>query len=152
VPQSYSAQIVPGTTVSLTVPEYSDKTFAAKLLSTSNAINAQSSTLLVEFEADNKDGLLKPGDYAQVSMSLPQGNAALRLPASALMFRASGLQVATIGNDNRILMKRISIGTDLGTQITIASGLSSKDRIVNNPPDSLSTGDKVRVGTASDAN
>jgi multidrug efflux system membrane fusion protein len=152
VPQSYSAQIVPGTTVSLTVPEYSDKTFAAKLLSTSNAISTQSSTLLVEFEVDNNDSLLKPGDYAQVSMSLPQGNAALRLPASALMFRASGLQVATIGNDNHILMKRISIGTDLGTQVTIASGLSEKDRIVNNPPDSLATGDKVRIGTGSDAN
>jgi RND family efflux transporter MFP subunit len=151
VPQSYSAQIVPGATVSLTVPEYLDKTFAAKLLSTSNAISAQSSTLLVEFEVDNNDSFLKPGDYAQVSMSLPQGNAALRLPASALMFRASGLQVATIGNNNRILMKRISIGTDLGTQVTIASGLSAKDRVVNNPPDSLSTGDKVRVGVASDA-
>lgn len=151
VPQSYSAQIMPGTTVSLTVPEYPDKTFPAKLLSTSNAISAQSSTLLVEFEVDNNDNLLKPGDYAQVSMSLPQGNAALRLPASALMFRASGLQVATINRDNHILMKRINIGTDLGTQVTIASGLSEKDRVVNNPPDSLSTGDKVRIGTGSDA-
>jgi multidrug efflux system membrane fusion protein len=151
VPQSYSAQIAPGTTVSLTVPEFPDKTFAAKLLSTSNAISAQSSTLLVEFEVDNKDALLKPGDYAEVSMSTPQGTAALRLPASALMFRASGLQVATIGPDKRILMKRISIGTDFGTQVTIASGLNEKDRIVNNPPDSLSTGDKVRIGTASDA-
>jgi RND family efflux transporter MFP subunit len=152
VPQSYSAQIVPGTTVSLTVPEYPDKTFSAKLLSTSNAISAQSSTLLVEFEVDNTNGLLKPGDYVQVSMGLPQGQSMLRLPVSALMFRAAGLQVATIGNGNRILMKRISIGTDLGTQVTIASGLSEKDRIVNNPPDSLSTGDKVRIGTASDAN
>ncbi|MES2295024.1 MAG: efflux RND transporter periplasmic adaptor subunit [Pseudomonadota bacterium] len=151
VPQSYSAQVMPGTTVSLTVPEYPDKTFPAKLLSTSNAISAQSSTLLVEFEVDNNDNLLKPGDYAQVSMSLPQGNAALRLPASALMFRASGLQVATIGKDNRIFMKRVSIGTDLGTQVTIASGLSGKDRVVNNPPDSLSTGDKVRIETVSDA-
>jgi multidrug efflux system membrane fusion protein len=69
-----------------------------------------------------------------------------------LMFRASGLQVATIGSDKRILMKRISIGTDLGTQVTVASGLNEKDRVVNNPPDSLSTGDRVRIGTASDAN
>ena len=77
VPQSYSAQIVPGMTVSLTVPEYPGKTFPAKLVSTSNAISAQSSTLLVEFEADNAGGLLKPGDYAQVSMGLPGGGRAL---------------------------------------------------------------------------
>jgi len=150
VPQSYSAQIVPGMTVSLTVPEYPDRTFSAKLLSTSNAISAQSSTLLVELEVDNSSGLLKPGDYAQVSMGLPQGKTMLRLPASALLFRAAGLQVATVAPDNRIVMKNVSIGTDFGTQVTIASGLRGTDRVVNNPPDSLATGDKVRIGSDAD--
>ena len=150
VPQSYSAQIVPGMTVSLTVPEYPDRTFSAKLLSTSNAISAQSSTLLVELEVDNSSGLLKPGDYAQVSMGLPQGKILLRLPASALLFRAAGLQVATVAPDDRIVMKNVSIGTDFGTQVTIASGLSGTDRVVNNPPDSLATGDKVRIGRDAD--
>jgi RND family efflux transporter MFP subunit len=145
VPQSYSAQIVPGMTVSLTAPEYPGKTFAAKLVSTSNAISAQSSTLLVEFEVDNKAGLLKQGDYAQVSMAMPGATAPLRLPADALMFRAAGLQVATLSKDNRVVMKPIAIGTDLGTQVTIASGISGKDRVIDNPPDSLANGDRVRV-------
>jgi len=151
VPQSYSAQIAPGMAVSLTVPEYPDKVFAAKLLSTSNAISAQSSTLLVELEVDNSSGLLKPGDYAQVSMGLPQGRTTLQLPASALIFRAGGLKVATVAPDNRVVLKNVSIGTDFGTAVTIASGLSGKERVVNNPPDSLSTGDRVRIGTGSDA-
>jgi len=97
VPQSYSAQIGPQMQVTLTVPEYPGKIFPAKLLSTSNAINAQSSTLLVELEADNAAGLLKPGDYAQVSINLPALKSRLRLPASALMFRSTGLEVATLG-------------------------------------------------------
>ena len=62
-----------------------------------------------------QSGLLKPGDYAQVSMGLPGAAAMLRLPASALMFRAAGLQVATWDATNRIVMKPITIGTDLGT-------------------------------------
>jgi multidrug efflux pump subunit AcrA (membrane-fusion protein) len=132
-------------TVSLTAPEYPGKTFAATLVSTSNAISAQSSTLLVEFEVDNKAGLLKQGDYAQVSMAMPGATAPLRLPADALMFRAAGLQVATLSKDNRVVMKPITIGTDLGTQVTIASGISGKDRVIDNPPDSLANGDRVRV-------
>jgi RND family efflux transporter MFP subunit len=151
VPQSYSAQIVPGMTVSLTVPEYPGRIFPATLVSTSDAISAQSSTLLVEFKVDNQGGILKPGDYAQVSMGLPQGNSTLRLPASALIFRAQGLQVATVGANNRIVMKPITIATDLGTQVAVATGLSGQDRVVNNPLDSLSSGDKVRVGTGDDA-
>jgi multidrug efflux system membrane fusion protein len=145
VPQSYSAQIAPGMRVSLTVPEYPGKSFSAKLLSTSNAISMQSSTLLVEFEVDNQAGLLKPGDYAQVSMGLPGQGTHLRLPASTLMFRAEGLRVATVGANNRIVMKPISIETDLGTQVVVASGLSPTDRVVDNPLDSLGNGDEVRV-------
>jgi multidrug efflux pump subunit AcrA (membrane-fusion protein) len=144
VPQDYSADIVPGMSVSLSVPEYPGRHFPAKLVSTSNAISAQS-TLLVEFQADNAQGLLKPGDYAQVDIGLPGTANKLRLPASALMFRAAGLEVATLGRDNRIQMKPIAIGTDMGTQVIVASGLSPTDRVVNNPPDSLGNGDKVRV-------
>ena len=147
LPQSYSAQIVPGMTVLLTVPEYPGKTFSAKLVSSSGAISAQTSTMLVQFEADNQSGLLKPGGYAQVSLDIPGAAAMLRLPASALMFRAAGLQVATLGPQNRIVMKSITIGTDLGTTVIVASGLSPRDRVVNNPPDSLSEGDRVRVTT-----
>lgn len=151
VPQSYSAQIVPGLAVTLTVPEYPGRSFSARLVSTSNAISAQSSTLLVEFEADNTAGLLKPGDYAQVSMGLPGGGTRLRLPASALLFRSEGLRVATVGANNRIVMKPISIETDLGTQVIVAAGLSPKDRVVDNPPDSLGNGDEVRVEGAGHA-
>jgi len=146
VPQNYSAQIMPGMTVSLSVPEYPGKTFPAKLVSTSNAISAQS-TLLVEFQADNSKGLLKPGEYAQVNIGLPNTEAMLRLPASALIFRASGLEVATLGAANRIVMKPIAIATDLGTEVIVGSGLDAHDRVVNNPPDSIAAGDQVRVQT-----
>ena len=145
VPQSFSAQIVPGMQVTLTVPEYPGRTFPAKLVSTSNAISTQSSTLLVEFQVDNAAGQLKPGDYAQVSMGLPGGGAHLRLPASALMFRAEGLRVATVDANNHVVMKPISIETDLGTQVIVAAGLKPQDRVVDNPPDSLGNGDPVRV-------
>lgn len=148
VPQVYSAQIAPGMTVSLTLPEYPGKTFPARLVGTSGAISSQNASLQVEFDADNKSGLLKPGAFAQVAMSLPAGSATLRLPASALMFRSAGLQVATVGRDDRVTMKPISIGTDLGSQVIVASGLEANDRVVDNPPDSLSGGDHVRVAHA----
>jgi multidrug efflux pump subunit AcrA (membrane-fusion protein) len=146
VPQTYSADIAPGATVTLSVPEYPGRTFPAKLVSNADAINSQSS-LLVEFEVDNGQSLLKPGEYAQVNFGLPGTGATLRLPASALMFRAEGLEVATVGRDNRIVMKPITIATDLGTQVIVGSGLGAADRVVNNPPDSLSNGDRVRIAS-----
>ncbi len=150
VPQSYSAEITPGMTVSLSVPEYPGRSFPAELVSTSGAISAQSSSLLVEFQADNSAGLLKPGDYAEVSMVMPRAASRLSLPASALMFRASGLQVATLGSDDRIVMRPITIETDLGARVIVASGLTPRDRVIDNPPDSLASGDAVRVESHAD--
>lgn len=148
VPQSYSADIVPGMSVSLTVPEYPGRKFAARLSSTSGAISSQSSTMLVQFEAANGDGSLKPGDVAQVSLGLP-ARGLLQLPASALIYRASGLSVAVLGADNHVVIKPVAIGVDLGNSVLIASGLSPRDRVVNNPSDSLSNGDLVRPAAGS---
>ena len=148
VPQSYTAEIVPGMTVSLTVPEYPGRAFPAHLSSTSGAISSQSSTMLVQFEAANPDGLLKPGDVAQVDLRLPaQGN--LRLPAGALIFRASGLAVATVGPDDHVRIKPVTIGVDLGASVLVSSGLAPGDRVISNPPDSLASGDVVRIAPSS---
>ncbi|HEX4196305.1 MAG TPA: efflux RND transporter periplasmic adaptor subunit [Caulobacteraceae bacterium] len=148
VPQSYSAELKPGTTATLTVPEYPGQTFKAALVSTSNAVSTQSGTLLAELQIDNASGQLKPGDYAQVSFALPASTTSVRVPASALMFRQKGLAVATVGPDGRVVMKYVTIGVDQGAFVDLATGLAPSDRVIDNPPDSIETGDRVRVASA----
>jgi RND family efflux transporter MFP subunit len=145
VPQTYSAQIKPGLTATMTVPEYPGRTFTATLDSTSDAISEQSDTLLVEFLADNPDGTLKPGEYAQVTLHLPHGGNILRLPASALIFRQAGLQVAAVLPNDHVEMKPITLARDLGPVVEVSGGLGPHDRIIDNPPDSIESGDKVHV-------
>lgn len=145
VPQSYSAELKAGDVANLTVPEYPGQTFQATLVSTSGAVNDQSGALLVELQLDNAAGLLKPGDYAQVRFQLPVSANQLTVPASALMFRQTGMAVATVGPGSRVVMKPITIGTDLGTAVEVATGIGPTDRIIDNPPDSLANGDLVRV-------
>jgi RND family efflux transporter MFP subunit len=148
VPQSYSAQITQGIKASLSVPEYSGRSFTANLVSTSDSISSDSGTLLVQLQVDNRDGALKPGSYAEVTLTLPSNPGRLVLPASALMFRANGLQVATMSSAQRVVMKPIQVGRDLGAKVEVASGIDADDKIIDNPPDSLSAGDPVRLARA----
>jgi RND family efflux transporter MFP subunit len=149
VPQNYSSRIHPGMTARLSVPEYPDRTFVATLETTANAISDNSGTLLVELMVDNRNGTLKDGDYAQVSFDLegaPQAGAPpLALPASALVFRRSGTQAAVVGPDSHVHLRRVVVSRDLGTTIEVASGLSPTDRVIDNPPDSITDGQLVRV-------
>jgi RND family efflux transporter MFP subunit len=149
VPQNYSAQIHAHMTAKVSLPEYPGETFTAKLVSTSNAISDQSNTLLVQLEAANTNGKLKPGEYAEVSFGLPAGDSLLSVPVSALMFRSDGLQVAVVGKDNRAVMKPIQIAEDLGSRVEVSSGLDASDNVIDNPPDSLAPGDAVRVVASS---
>jgi RND family efflux transporter MFP subunit len=149
VPQSYSGVIQPGMSVEFTVPEHPGQIFTGKLAANADAIAPQTGTLLVQFQIDNADHALKPGDYAEVKLKLPADSAALQAPASALMFRDSGMSVAVAGPDNRVVIKPVTISRDLGASVIIGSGLTAADRVIDNPPDSLRPGDQVKIAAPS---
>jgi RND family efflux transporter MFP subunit len=148
VPQQLSAGIKAGLTAELHLPQYPDKTFKATVATTSNAINPNARTLLVELHADNPDGELQPGAYAQVAFELPSNPNVVRIPTSALIFRERGTEVAIIAPGDIVELKPITLGRNLGTEVEVVKGLAASDRVVNSPPDSLSTGDKVRIAGA----
>ena len=101
--------------------------------------------MLVELHADNPDGLLQPGAYAGVDFELPSTPDVVRIPTSALIFREHGMEVATIGPGDKIELKPITLGRNLGTEVEVIKGLTLADRVVNSPPDSLAAGDEVHV-------
>ena len=55
------------------------------------------------------------------------------------------MEIVVVGPDNKIELSPVIIGRNLGTQVEVLKGLTSSDRIVNSPPDSLANADTVRV-------
>jgi RND family efflux transporter MFP subunit len=145
VPESYAADLKDGTKATLEVPEYPDRTFDATVSTTSRAIDRKSRTLLVELLADNKDGLLAPGAFTRVHFRIPPDPNTFTVPASAMLYRDTEPEIATVGPDNRIVLKDVRIMRDLGTAVEIAGGVIKDERIVTNPPDSIGDGEEVRV-------
>jgi multidrug efflux pump subunit AcrA (membrane-fusion protein) len=97
---------------------------------------------------DNASGELMTGAFTNVSFELPHPAVAINVPASALIFDQSGLQVATVGADSKVLLKKVTITRDLGKQVEIGSGLSADDNVIESPPDGVASGDPVRVAGA----
>ena len=149
VPQSYSSQIKAGMKAEVSVPEHPGQTFAATLTSTSEAVGEQSGALTAELQIDNARRLLKPGDYAQATFKLAAQNGALiRLPSSALLFEQTGMAVGVVDGQGRAHIRPVTLRRNLGATVEIAAGVQPSDRVINNPPDSLAEGEKVRITTA----
>ncbi|MES2472873.1 MAG: efflux RND transporter periplasmic adaptor subunit [Pseudomonadota bacterium] len=145
VPQNYSTYIRPGMTINFSVPQHPGRVFTATLAASSGAVASATGTVLAQFAIDNKDSALQPGGYAEIKFPLPAGADGLRVPATALMFRAEGMQVATLDAQSRVKLKTITIARDLGDAVDVGSGITSADRIIDNPSDSFRDGDEVRV-------
>jgi len=144
VPESYAAALKDGMKATLELPEYPDRKFEATILTTAHAIDQKSRTLLVELLADNKDGLLAPGAFTRVHFQIPPDLNTFTVPASAMLYRNTEPRVATVGIEDRIVLKEVRVERDLGTAVEI-TGLSPDERVVANPPDSIAEGEEVRV-------
>jgi RND family efflux transporter MFP subunit len=145
VPQEMSSGMRAGLKADLVLPQYPDKTFKAVVATTAEAISKTSRTLLVELHVDNAEKLLQPGTFAQVHFNLVDNPNTMRIPTSALIFREDGVQVAVLSPDNKVELRSVTLGRNLGTEFEVLKGLSSSDTIINSPPDSLSSDEVVRV-------
>jgi len=145
VPEAFAAVTKPGLEAELRFTEHPNRTFSAKTVRTSNALDPALRTLQVELELDNARGDIFPGAYAEVHFKLPVNAATLRLPANTVLFRSAGLQVATLDGQQRVKLKSIVQGRDFGSSIEVLSGLAPHETVVVNPPDSITDGVQVRI-------
>ena len=145
VPQEYSRGVKPGeTTADIVLAEFPGQKFPGKLVTTAQAINMTTRTLLVEIDLPNPAGTLLTGSYTEVHLKIPSKVPTYLIPVNTLIFRSEGLQVGVV-KDGKIVLQTVIPGRDLGQQMEILGGLNGDDQLVLNPPDSLITGQEVHV-------
>ena len=123
VPQNYVPSIKMGTKAQISVPEYPGRNFSAIVEASARSVDFASGTTRMQLVVDNASGELMTGAFANVRLELPHPEVAINVPASALIFDQGGLRVATIGPDNRVVLKPVTIARDLGKVVEIATGL-----------------------------
>lgn len=144
VPQSGAVGIKDGLEAQVEVPEMPGQVFQGKLARSSVSLNSASRTLTAEVDIDNADHRLRAGLFVTVSIEVPRDRPGVIVPDEALVFNAGGEQVATLGPDNKVTFRKITIARDFGTEAEI-QGLDGGERIVLLPPVDLAEGATVQV-------
>jgi len=148
LPQSYVSSVSVGMPAELHFAESPGKAFPAKVLSTANAIDPTTRTMLVQLIANNAHNEMLPGAYAEVHFKLPVRADTLRVPDNTLLFRGSTIQVASVDANNKVKLKTITLGRDFGKEVEALTGVDAQDSIIINPPDAVADGDTVRIAEA----
>jgi RND family efflux transporter MFP subunit len=145
VPQAYSPSIRLGLKACLSLTELAQRNFCGQVVRTANSIDPNTRTLLTEVDVPNPSGTLLPGSYAQVHFDVKLTGQRLSLPINALLFRPDGTMAAVVGSDNRINLKKLTIGRDFGNTLEVLQGIDATDRVVVNPPDALEQDEHVNL-------
>ncbi len=147
VPEAYSQAAKPGLTADLTLSEFPGRRFQGRLVRTAEAIDPASRTLLVEIDVVNPTGVLLTGSYAEVHLKLAAGSSSYVVPVNTLLFRKEGLRLAVV-KDGKAVLTPVTPGHDFGDRMEIVGGLQGEESIIVNPPDSIISGEPVRIAQA----
>jgi len=148
VPQSFTAGLTVGMKATFEMPQYPGARFEATLSHISKSINQNSHSMQVELQADNAAGKFFGGSYCNVHFEVPTDANLVKVPSTALITGNQGTQIATLDSNDKVVLRNVQLGRDLGDSVEVLAGLSPADRIINNPPETLAAGDAVRVAQA----
>jgi RND family efflux transporter MFP subunit len=147
VPEAYGATMHDGLKADLTVPQFPGRHFTAEFLTTARGFNVGTRTVVTQFVIENEARDLWPGSYASVNITVDVPNRHLSIPSSALVFDEMGTRVAVVDDDNIVHFKPIKISRILDATVELTEGVSTEDRIINNPSAAILEGDKVSIVT-----
>jgi RND family efflux transporter MFP subunit len=145
VPQSTALAVKVGQQATLTVQERPGRRYVAKVTRSAESIDVAARTMLTEVQVDNHDGSLVPGMYGEVSFDITADHPSLSIPSTALVIDKNGMHVVSVSADNRVHFVTVDIAQDQGSRVEIAQGLRGGEKLVSNPSDLLSDGEKVSV-------
>ncbi len=145
VPEFYAPAVRAGLNASIELTSFPGQPFTGKVVRTADAIDPATRTLRTEIDVPNKDSKLFPGSYAQVHFGVKVTTVRMSVPVNALLFRAEGPRAATVGPDNKVHLKPVTIGRDYGTDVEILGGLDPSESVILNPGDSLEDGQPVQL-------
>jgi RND family efflux transporter MFP subunit len=151
VPQSVSSDLLKaGLAVQVRSSALPGRSFTGSVTRTAEAIDPQARTLRVEVDLPNRERLLIPGMYVDVSFDVGDANLP-QVPAAALVFRASGPQVAVIDAESRVRFRNVTIARDEGSVVELGAGVGPGDRVALNISSSIPDGTLVSASESGDA-
>jgi RND family efflux transporter MFP subunit len=152
IPQSNANSIHVGQQAVLTFTNFPGREFSGAVARTSNSLDPSTRTMLVEVDLANPTGTLFPGMYAQVDLRSKRENPPLTAPASAVIARSDGAQVAIV-QDGVVHLQKITVGRDYGDRIEILQGVPEGATLVTSPNDVIREGARIiPVPRAAEAN
>ncbi len=119
-----------GQALSFTVLAYPDRKFPANISYVATSLDPATRRLMVRAAVHNSEGLLKPEMFANVTIFTGEGDSAIAVPRSAVIYEGDAARIWIVRDDKAIELRRIKVGLIDGQMIQVVEGLKPTDRVI----------------------
>eukprot|EP01136_Pigoraptor_vietnamica_P015106 Opistho-1_new@57854 len=144
VPEAYNSAKLKDNEVSFTVSAYPGQLFKAKLARKSDAIDPQTRSEVWQFTFPNSKGLLKPGMFAQIILSISRAQEGFMVPYKAVVTSQERKFVIIVEN-GKTRWVDVKTGFTNMDKIEIIGDLKVGDQIVNQANEELKEDTSVEI-------
>ncbi|QOZ46635.1 efflux RND transporter periplasmic adaptor subunit [Bradyrhizobium sp. CCBAU 53340] len=130
VRESDAAQVSVGQDITVNVMALPGRPLTAKINYVAAAIDPSTRRLLVRATIDNKDGLLKPEMFANVTIYSAGDRAAPAVPKQSLIYEGNQVRIWVAHEDKSVELRQIKIGLINGNLVEVTSNLKPDEQIV----------------------
>ena len=130
VRESDAAAVCIGQDITVNVMALPGRPLTARINYVAAAIDANTRRLLVRATIDNKDGLLKPEMFANVTIYSAGDRAAPAVPKQALIYEADKVRLWVAREDKSVELREIKIGLINGNLVEVTSNLKPGEQVV----------------------
>lgn len=148
VPEVDAPHVIAGSTVELRFPSSAGESVPGKVTRTSWSLNPTSRTLLAEIDVPNTDGRRRPGEYAQVKVTVAERDGVMSLPKTAIFTQDKQTYCYAVAEGNRIVRLPLTLGIQAGTEFEIVAGLTGDERVIGVNPSAFREGQVVEIAPA----
>ncbi len=146
VPQSLAPYVTIGTQAK--VLQGVNTTLEATVMRTTGALDPLTRNLGVQL-ALPKNASLLTGSYAQVRFEVTRNNPPVIVPSTALRVRSGRTQMLVVGTDNKVVVRDVTLGRDLGRDVEVLKGVNAGETLVIFAPTDLESGARVVIANHS---
>jgi cobalt-zinc-cadmium efflux system membrane fusion protein len=130
VRETDAANVAVGQDVAFSVLAMPNHTLSARINYVSTAIDPASRRLLVRATIDNRDGVLKPEMFANVTIYSPSDHPAIGVPKTALIYEGDQVRIWVAHEDKSIELRQIKPGLTNGDLVEVVGNLKPREQIV----------------------
>ncbi len=143
IPEKYVSQVGVGAQLTFTTSD-SKEEHSAKIYAIEPQVEIATRTLKMRAIAENQDGKLYPGTYANVTLPLETVDDALLVPTEALIPVQNGKKIF-ISENGKAKEVDVEIGARTGSSVRVVSGLQAGDTILTYGVMALKNGTPVAI-------